>query len=314
MTIVPAPVGRRPVVVVFRAQSMRALAGERLDAELVEWHRGAAPPPGHRADVCFGGYDADESALAWAEGAGWVHLSGVGTDNIVPGLLEGRVVTNSAGINAAPVAELAMALMLAAAKDLPDIWGSTAAAGHWHEMRIDVLQGRTLGILGFGSIGQAVARRALAFEMEVVVHTRTPREDGAGIRFVSKEELAATADHIVVAAPSTAATRHLVDEAFLARTKRDAHLVNVARGALVDQDALRTFLDSGHLSRASLDTVEPEPLPEDHWLRSHARVRLTPHIGGVSPHDVMTARAVARFAENFRRYRAGQPLRDVVPS
>lgn len=313
MTVVPPPSGRRPVVVVFRAHSMAALADRGLHADLVEWRPGHAPPPGHRADVCFGGYDADESALAWAAGAKWLHLSGVGTDNILPGLLEGRVVTNSAGINAAPVAELAFALVLAAAKDIPAIWDTGLAPGRWHDVAVDGLAGRTLGIIGYGSIGRAVARRALAFEMEVVVHTRTPGVDAEGIRFVSKDELATLSDHIVVAAPATPATRHLVDEPFLARTRRGAHLVNVARGSLVDQEALRRHLDSNRLSRASLDTVDPEPLPPGHWLTSHPRVRLSPHVGGVSPREVMTARAVDRFAENFQRYLDGQPLRDVVP-
>lgn len=300
---------RAPVVVVFRPNTAEALAAAGLDCEIVEWRRGAAPPAGHRADVCFGGYLVDESALAWAAGARWVHLSGVGVDNVLPGLLDGRVVTNSAGVNAVPVAELAFAFLLAAVKDLPATWARPDTK--WSDIQLDLLDGRTLGIIGYGHIARALAPRARAFGMTVLVHTRTPRPDRDGVRFVTRDEVAA-ADHIVIAATANGSTRHIVDHAFLSRTKPGVHLVNVARGSLVDQEALRPFLDSGHVARASLDTVEPEPLPAGHWLRTHPRVKLTPHIGGVSPHAVMTRRAVERFAVNFRRYVAGEELLDVV--
>lgn len=304
-----APLRRRPVVVVFRPDTAEALAGAGLDCDVVEWRRGSAPPAGHRADVCFGGYLVDESGLAWASGARWIHLSGVGVDNVLPGLLEGRLVTNSAGVNAVPVAELAFTFMLAAAKDVPGIW--TRPDTKWTDVQLDVLDGHTLGIIGHGHIGRALAARARAFGMTVLVHTRTPQPDHDGVRFVSRDEVA-TADHVVVAATANASTRHLVDRTFLAHTRPGVHLVNVARGSLVDQEALRPFLDSGHVARASLDTVEPEPLPAGHWLRHHPRVKLTPHVGGVSRHDAMTRRAVERFAVNFRRYVAGDPLLDVV--
>jgi phosphoglycerate dehydrogenase-like enzyme len=155
-----------------------------------------------------------------------------------------------------------------------------------------------------------VASRALAFGMTVVAHTRTPRPEGGNVSFVAKDEVAAVADHIVVSAAATAETRHLVDQALLKRTKIGVHLVNVSRGSLVDQEALRPFLDSGHVARATLDTVEPEPLPADHWLRSHPRVRFSPHVAAVSPDTI--GRAVERFAANFRRYLAGEELADVV--
>lgn len=299
----------RPVVVVFRPDTVEALAAAGLDCDIVEWRRGAPPPAGHRADVCFGGYLVDESALAWAEGATWIHLSGVGIDNVLPGLLDGRVVTNSAGVNAVPVAELAFTFLLAAVKDVPAVWARLDT--RWTDVQVGLLDGHTLGIIGHGHIARALISRARAFGMTVLVHTRTPRPDADGIRFVTKDEIA-RADHIVVAATANEDTRHIVDRALLARTKPGVHLVNVARGSLVDQEALRPFLDSGHVARASLDTVEPEPLPAGHWLRTHPRVKLTPHIGGVSPHATMTKRAVERFAANFRRWVAGAELLDVV--
>ena len=112
------------------------------------------------------------------------------------------------------------------------------------------------------------------------------------------------------ATPATAATRHLIDAAAFDALKPGAHLVNVARGALVDQDALLAALDSGRVATASLDVVDPEPLPEGHPLYAHPGVRLSPHISWSAP-DTMD-RTVALFAENLRRYRAGRPLQGVV--
>jgi len=307
------PAGRRPVVVVLRpgtaAALTAALTAGGLGGGIVAFRPGEAPPPGHRADVCLGGNLVDESALAWADGAAWVHLTGVGHDNVPPGLLDGRVVTNSPGANAVPVAEFAFAAVLAHAKRLLETWQAGPGA-RWSDFRLDTLERRVLGVIGYGHIGQAVASRARAFGMTVLAHTRTPRPDTPDVSFVSRQELAAAADHIVVAAAATAQTRHLVDRVLLALTRPGVHLVNVSRGSLVDQDALRSFLDSGHVARASLDTVDPEPLPAGHWLRSHPRVMLSPHVAAVWPDS--TGQAVARFAANFRRYLAGEELADIV--
>lgn len=259
--------------------------------------------------MCLGGNLVDQSALPWSVGARWVHLTGVGHDNVPPGLLDGRVVTNSPGANAVQVAEFAFAAVLAAAKQLPETWNAEPSA-RWSDFRLDTLERRVMGIIGFGHIGRAVASRALAFGMTVLAHTRTPQPDTRDVRFAAKYELATAADHIVVAATATAETRHLVDRQLLERTKNGVHLVNVSRGSLVDQEALRPFLDSGHVTRATLDTVDPEPLPPDHWLRHHPRVRLSPHVAAVSPDS--TLQAVERFSANFRRYLAGEELADVI--
>ena len=123
-------------------------------------------------------------------------------------------------------------------------------------------------------------------------------------------DMLARADHVVIAAPATARTHRLMDAAAFAAMKPGAHLINVARGTLVDQEALRVALDDGRVARASLDTVDPEPLPEGHWLYSHPGVRLSPHISWSSP-DTMP-KTIGIFVENLRRFRAGQPLAGLV--
>jgi len=126
----------------------------------------------------------------------------------------------------------------------------------------------------------------------------------------SLEEMLGQADHLVLAAASTERTRHLLDAETLALTRPGVHVVNVARGSLVDQDALLAALDSGQVGMASLDVTEPEPLPEGHPLYAHPRVRLSPHVSGNSPAG--NAQVLDLFVQNLRRHVDGQPLEGVV--
>ena len=118
------------------------------------------------------------------------------------------------------------------------------------------------------------------------------------------------ADHVVLAAPATAKTAHLIDADAFALMKPGVHLVNIARGALVDQDALRVALDNDTVAQATLDTVDPEPLPEGHWLYSHPKVRLAAHVSWYTP-DLQQA-AIEILVENIGRYERGEPLLYVV--
>jgi phosphoglycerate dehydrogenase-like enzyme len=245
-------------------------------------------------------------------GVRWVHALGTGVDAFPLGLLDpGQVLTCSRGASAVPIAEWVLAVMLAFEKRLPDAW-IHARPARWSRLALGTLHGRTLGLVGLGGIGTAVAERALPFGMRVRAHRRTataPRPAGVEIA-PSLADLVGSADHLVLAAPATPATRRLVDAAVFAAMKPGVHLVNVARGALVDQDALRAALDDGRVACASLDAVEPEPLPEGHWLYGHPRVRLSPHVSWSMPDaaDVL----VDAFLDNLRRYGAGEPLTGVV--
>ena len=166
--------------------------------------------------------------------------------------------------------------------------------------------------MGLGGIGRAVAERALPFGMQVKALRRTDAPSPvAGVELVRDlDTLLADTDHLVLAAPATARTRHLLDAAAFGRVKPGVHLINIARGALVDQDALRAALDDGRVGLATLDTVDPEPLPSDHWMYAHPKVQLSAHISWHSP-DLQRA-SVELFVDNLGRFLRGAPLQDVV--
>ena len=244
-------------------------------------------------------------------GVEWVHVTSTGIDGFPLELLGDRVMTCSRGASAIGISEWCLAMMLAFEKNLPGVWRDSPPE-RWFTAELGALYGKTLGLIGLGGIGTAVARRALAFDMSVLAVRRTaapsPME---GVEIAgSLAELLGRSDHIVVAAPATAATRYLLDADALAATKPGAHIINIARGDLIDQDALRNALDDGHIARASLDTVDPEPLPEGHWLYSHPQVRVSAHVSWCMPDswDLL----MAPFADNLQRRLSGLPLGGIV--
>ena len=291
-----------------------AIASAGPDVEVIEF-AGGDPPAGIAADVFFGGYFAWDDIVRWVDAAGvrWVQTSGTGVDKVPRAIYEGRIVTCARGASAVPISEWVMAAVLAWTKRMPQTWLHEPPR-HWNFPRpaLDSAAGSTLALVGLGGIGSAVARRALAFDMRVVALRRTDAPSPvAGVRIVrSMAELVADADHLVLAAPATARTRHVVDAGVLTRVKPGLHLVNIARGALVDQDALRTALDDGRVAMATLDTVDPEPLPAGHWLYTHPQVRLSAHISWYEPE--LQRAAMEIFVENLRRFERGEPLREVV--
>jgi phosphoglycerate dehydrogenase-like enzyme len=246
-----------------------------------------------------------------ARGVRWVHTFGTGVNDFPFEALGPRLLTCARGASAGPIAEWALAVMLAAEKRLPEMW-LHAPPAHWSIASLGSLRGRTLGLVGLGGIGCEIARLALCFGMRVRALRRTEAPSPvAGVELARDlAALLADADHLVLAAPVTRATRHLLDARAFAAAKPGLHLVNVARGELVDHDALRAALDAGKLALASLDCVEPEPLPAGHWLFSHPRVRVSAHISWSAPGAL--EQLMLPFVENLRRYRAGLPLQGVV--
>ena len=247
-----------------------------------------------------------ERPVGWPGKLRWLHLRSTGTDEFPDWIFEVPLLTVTRGAPAVAIAEFVLAALLAHEKHLPSLWIRDAAS--WRVRALGTLEGRTLGLLGFGRIGQAVARRAAAFDMRVLVHRRTVAPLGlAGAAAVSLATLLAEADHLVVAAPLTAATYGLLGEAAFARMRSGAHVVNVSRGAIIDHDALRAALDANQPAAATLDVCDPEPPPPGHWLYTHPRVRLSPHVSFSAP--TTSPRAADAFLENLRCYLDGTPER-----
>jgi phosphoglycerate dehydrogenase-like enzyme len=240
----------------------------------------------------------------WPQGLRWVQLASVGIDNYPRWLLEAPLVTTANGTSSEVIAEFALACILAANKSLPERW--IASPEQWRLSAAPPLRGSVLGLVGFGGIGRALADKALALGMRVIALRRSGAP-AAGVEAARDiADLFARADHVVLAAPGTPATRHIVNREVLRQAKPGLHLVNVARGSLVDQSAL----DDGRVGRASLDVTEPEPLPAGHAFYTHPRVRLSPHTSAISA--AQQDALVEKFLGNLARFRAGRPLEDVV--
>jgi phosphoglycerate dehydrogenase-like enzyme len=256
-------------------------------------------------------WGAPNCADAMSRGVRWVHAYGTGVERYPFETLGDAPLTCSRGASAVPISEWVLAVMLACEKKLPETW-VTHAPEHWNIAHLGGLHGKTLALIGFGGIGQAVATRALAFGMHVKALVRSPRPspiEGVTIASDLKQVLEG-ADHVVIAAPSTPETRHLLDADAFAACKEGVHLVNVSRGGLVDQDALKDALESGRVGLASLDTVTPEPLPDGHWLYAHPKVRLSPHTSWSGPGAF--DELIEPFLVNLRHWLDGEPLEDLV--
>jgi len=238
-----------------------------------------------------------------------VQLQTAGFENVLPHLADGVTLCNARGVHDASTAELAVGLILASYRRLPravrnqeqQLWPSS-----YDEMD-DSLADRTVLILGYGSIGEALERRLTGFECEII---RVARREREGVHPITElPELLPLADVVVVLTPATAETRGMVDAKFLAQLKDGALLVNVARGVVVDTDALLTELTSGRI-RAALDVTDPEPLPAGHPLWSAPNVLVNPHRGGAS--TAFGPRVARLVRAQLERYAAGEPLINVV--
>jgi phosphoglycerate dehydrogenase-like enzyme len=244
----------------------------------------------------------------WPFDLRWIQLVSVGIDAYPEWLFDGPVVTSARGSSAVALAEFALAAIFAHAKRLPDIWVHDRQ--DWTPTPLASLAGSTLGLVGFGAIGEALAPRAQALGMRVLATRRSDRPLSPGVERADLATLFAQADTVVLAAPATAETERMIDATLLASAKPDLHLINIARGLLIDDDALLAALDAGRIARATLDVTYPEPLPAGHRYYTHPRVRLSPH---TSVHTADTRRNIALgFAANLERFRHGLPLADVV--
>ncbi|MBD8099539.1 dihydrofolate reductase [Pseudomonas fluorescens] len=256
------------------------------------------------------GYTApDTPPPGWPYGAQWVHLVSSGIDFYPQWLFNGPPVTTSRGSAADNLAEFALAAIFAASKHLPAIWVQDS---QWQFTALRPLKGTTLGVLGFGAIGQRLAQKALALGIKVVAlrQSATPFDVDGVEPAKDIHDLFARVDHLVVAAPLTDATRRIINRDVLGSARPGLHLINIARGGLLDQEALLEALDSGRIGLASLDVTEPEPLPDGHPLYTHPRVRLSPHTSAISTHS--KEEIADTFLANLQRYVAGLELANVA--
>jgi phosphoglycerate dehydrogenase-like enzyme len=229
-----------------------------------------------------------------------------GVDRLLADLPAGVTLCNARGVHDASTAEWVVAAMLAALREFP-LFAREQAAQRWTYHFTDCLAGKTVLIVGYGSIGAAVERRLAGFEVQVVRVARTARPDVAAISDLPG--LLPGADVVVLLAPVTPETIGMADAAFLARMKDGALLVNAARGSLLDTGALVAELRRGRL-RAALDVTEPEPLPAGHPLWTMPGVFITPHEAASTP--VSVTRMISHVRGQAERFLNGAPLLNVI--
>jgi phosphoglycerate dehydrogenase-like enzyme len=276
-----------------------------------------------RGAEVYVGYGVPAGVVAAArETLRWAHSGTAGVGASLPGVRGTRVIlTNSAGIHGEPMADWALAAIAYFARGLDRMvlaqrerrWAKedfTEAAGSVRELR-DL----RVGVVGLGGLGAPVARRAIGLGMWVAGVRRRPDRGGPpGVAWVGGpgdvSRLAAESDVLVLAAPQTRETLALVGRAVLERLRPGAIVVNLSRGALLDEAALLALLDAGHLSGAALDVFTVEPLPPDHAFWRHSRVLVSPHAAAVTGR--FWERETGLIVENIRRYLAGVPLANVV--
>ncbi len=244
-----------------------------------------------------------------------VHSIGAGIDHMWPlkGLPEGVIIANASGLVAEPMSEFGLALILIVRKRI-DRAISQQRTRTWKRYSPLNVEGSTLGILGLGQIGAALARRAAQMGMRVIGTQRTPKT----VEHVDKIyppdqtiEVAAQSDVLISLLPWTPDTHGLIDETVIRAMKPGSALVNMGRGGIIDEAAMCRALEDGHLSGAALDVMEQEPLPEDSPLWHAPNLVMTPHIAGVFP--TYMEEIALFFAANVERIEAGQPVPTEIP-
>jgi phosphoglycerate dehydrogenase-like enzyme len=289
-------------IVVVRVDSEGNLDGDATDAEVYFSWFFLKPTTLHRI-------------LESAPQLRWHHAPNAGVNHIItPKYLERNLIlTNGSGVHAIPIAEFVIAYMLSHAKQLPRLYKQQTEHNWQKGLPIQELLDKTLLIIGAGGIGQEIAVRAKAFGMKIYGSRRHPQPLPNFDKIVGADEwksLLGEANYVVIATPLTWETKGMIDAEVLRLMRPDAYLINIARGAIVDEFALVQAIESGEIAGAALDTVFTEPLPPESPLWSLANVLITPHCSGNSPRT--KERSLALFLDNFTRYRQGTPLRNIV--
>lgn len=285
----------------FRGDST---AKEKLDAMLAE------------AEVIYG-LILPQNLLARAPRLKWVQTMSAGVDRFARMDIwqSPVIITGVSGIHATPIGEFVLEFMLMFAKGAP-LCFQMKQKHEWKRFMPSVLRGKTVGIVGLGNIGREVARLSKAFGMRVIANRRSATQLKRA-RYVDKllpaeqlNQLLSESDYVVVATPLTPETRGLIGEKELRSMKPSAYIINIARGGIVDEEALIRALEEKRIAGAGLDVVATEPLPPESPLWDFDNVILSPHVAG-GMEDYME-RATEVFCENLKRYLNGKKLLNVI--
>jgi phosphoglycerate dehydrogenase-like enzyme len=333
---VPLAIAVSPILSArIRAQDLERIQAAAPGSRIVNLSvEGLADGPVDDVEVLLRGWlvaEAFDRLLARAPHLTWVHSATSGVERaLTPAALARDVlVTNARGVFSRPIAEHVLLMILAVSRHLPQLIELQ------HERTWQPLEGRelrelTVGIVGYGSLGRSVASLASAFGARVIAMRRRPEagaeaagsadEDGEDFPFEPRldrvvgpdglHDLLAESDVVVLAAPLTASTEGFINEAALAAMKKDAWLINVARGRLIDDTALIRALRDNRIGGAALDAFRDEPLPQGSPYWELPNVILTPHTAWSSAR--VLDRSVDLFCDNLRRFSRGEPLRNVV--
>lgn len=309
---------------VVASGKVREAAYNKLNSmvNFISWQQGGRIPKDEfavrlaQADALYstGNVVIDEKLLAMAPNLKVVAQASVGYDNIdVAACAErGIPVGNTPGVLVDAVADLAYGLILDSARRIVQadahvkkgLWGQRVPIG----LAVD-LAGKTLGIVGMGDIGSAIAKRAQVSKMQVVYHNRHQRVDDAELDVTympTLDKLLSESDFVLLAVTLNPSTKHMLNEAAFAKMKQGSRLINISRGAVVDTEALYEALHSGKLAYAALDVTDPEPLPAEHKLLTLDNITVTPHIASAT---VETRDAMALLtADNILAGLQGLPL------
>jgi phosphoglycerate dehydrogenase-like enzyme len=284
------------------ANSREALSGSTADAEVI-LHWGGSP-------------DLLKAAFLAGRNVRWIHSRSAGLDRILfPELVQSPIpLTNGSGVFSLALGEFAVAVILYFAKDFRRLLRNQEA-GRWEQFDVEEISGQTVGIVGYGDIGRAVASRVHAMGMRVLALKRhaPASPDPLIAQYFAPHELLpmlAECDFVVVAAPLTPETRHMIGDAALAAMKPNAVVINIGRGPVIDQAALVRALTEKKIKGAGLDVFETEPIPPGDPIYRLENVLISPHCADHTK-DWLN-QAMHFFLEQYERFSSGQPLANVV--
>lgn len=301
-----------PLIVTVPTEELATDLGDPPEeVDLIVWAMDD-PAPRERIDLVVPPYMSMSRLLSRLEGVdvGLVQSQSIGYEGVGDLLPDGMRFANAASVHETSTAELAVALTLAAQRQIPG-FVRAQDEGRWAPVFATSLADRRVLLLGFGGVGKAVAARLAGFEVEITAVARSARtEDGMPVHAVDElPGLLGDAEIVIVTLPGGDATRHIVDDAFLAALPDGALVVNVGRGPLIDTDALVEHVGRGRI-RAALDVTDPEPLPADHLLWSLPGALIAPHVGGAT--TAMRPRIARLVRTQIDRMLAGEPPLNVV--